>query len=136
MRPTLTTAFLLLALAALAACASGGGAGAGSGIEEPRDYNVITLEEIQATEAETAYHIIQQLRPRWMVRNRGQRTLMETEADYAKVIVDDMPPREFDFLRELAREILLEMRFLEARDATLLYGTGFNAGVVKVTTRR
>jgi hypothetical protein len=132
MRPSRIAAFLLLAPAALTACASGGG----SGIEEPRDYNVITFEEIQATEAETAFQIIQQLRPRWMVRNRGQRSLMETEADYAKVIVDDLPPREFDFLRELAREILLELRFLEAREATLLYGTGYNAGVVKVKTRR
>jgi hypothetical protein len=47
-----------------------------------------------------------------------------------------MPPREFDYLRELRRESLAELRFLDSREATLLYGTGYNAGVIKVTTKR
>jgi hypothetical protein len=118
--------------ALLTACAGGGGAGAPA----PRDYNVITLAEIEASQAETAYQLVQQLRPRWMIRNRGERTFGVDEADYAKVIVDDLPPREFDFLRELRRGTLQELRFLEPREATFLYGTGFNAGVIQVTTRR
>ena len=132
MRVSLTPVLLMAVPSLLAACGGGGAPGTAT----PRDANVITLEEIEATQATTAYDIIQQLRPRWMVRNRGQRTFSETEADYAKVFVDDMPPREFDYLREIPRVSILEMRFIEARDATYLYGTGYNAGVVKVTTRR
>lgn len=124
--------FLLLSI--LVASCSGGGSGSDS--PAPRDYNVITLAEIEATEAATAYQIVQQLRPRWMIRNRGQRSFAESGADYAQVVVDDMPPREFDFLRELRRDTLQEIRFLDAREATLLYGTGYNAGVIKVTTKR
>ena len=124
--------FLLLPI--LVASCSGGGSGSGS--PAPRDNNVITLAEIEATDATTAYQIVQQLRPRWMIRNRGQRTFNESGADYAKVIVDDMPPREFDFLRELRRDTLQEIRYLDPREATLLYGTGYNEGVIKVTTKR
>jgi hypothetical protein len=122
----------LILSALLAACAGGGG----SGSPAPRDYNVITLAEIEASQAETAYQLVQQLRPRWMIRNRGDRSFSVDAADYAKVIVDELPPREFDYLRELRRGTLQELRFLEPREATFLYGTGYNAGVIQVTTRR
>ena len=52
------------------------------------------------------------------------------------MVLDDLPPREFNSLREIPREAILEIRFLDAREATFLYGTGYNAGVVKVTTKR
>jgi len=132
MRVPWTPAIVILIPTLLVACASS----TPPGVTTPRDQNVITLEEIEATQAETAYDIIQQLRPRWMIRNRGNRSFSTTEADYAKVFVDELPPREFDFLREIPRATILEMRFLEAREATYLYGTGYNAGVVKVTTKR
>lgn len=132
MRVPWTTALVLSIPALFTACATS----TPPGTATPRDPNVITLEEIEATQAETAYDIIQQLRPRWMVRNRGQRTFNETAADYAKVVLDELPPREFDFLREIPRATIREMRFLEAREATYLYGTGYNAGVIKVTTKR
>jgi len=131
MRTVRTSALLFAASLLLVGCAGGGG----PSTQAPRDYNVITLEEIEATEAITAYQIVQQLRPRWMVRNRGERSFAVDDSDYAKVMVDDFPPREFDYLRELRREVLLEIRYLEPRDATLLYGTGYNAGVIKVTTK-
>jgi hypothetical protein len=132
MRLVRTPVLCFVLPAFLGACAGSGG----SGTQAPRDYNVITLAEIEASQAETAYQLIQQLRPRWMTRNRGERTFAVDEADYAKVIVDEFPPREFDYLRELRRETLQELRFLEPREATFLYGTGYNAGVIQVTTRR
>jgi hypothetical protein len=123
----------LVSLAApLLACATG--RGQGSGVQ--RDSNVITLAEIEATVAETAFQIVQQLRPRWMIRNRGQRSFAVSAADYARVIVDDMPPREFDFLREIRRENITEIRYLSPSEATLLYGSGYNEGVIKVKTRQ
>jgi hypothetical protein len=120
-------------LASLAACAGSSGPGTGSA---SGNRDVITLAEIRETEAVTAYQIIQELRPRWMNRNRGERTFFEDGADFAQVVVDGMPPREFNFLHELPREVILEIRFLSPRDATFKYGTGYNAGVLEVTTKR
>jgi hypothetical protein len=128
LHPRLLYAGLLLLLPACATGPSSGG--------PPRDQNLITLHEIEETQAETAYHLVQQLRPRWMVRNRGQRSVADGPADFARVVLDDLPPREFDFLREIAKESVYEIRFLDAREATFLYGTGYNAGILKVTTRR
>jgi hypothetical protein len=132
MRISWTPALIVLTPTLLLAC----GGSTPPGITTPKDTNVITLEEIQASQAPTAYDIIQQLRPRWMVRNRGQRTFAETDDDYAKVVVDDLPPREFDFLSQISRDSIQELRFLDAREATYLYGTGYTAGIVKVTLRR
>ena len=116
--------------------AAGACSTAGRGAPAARgDQNVITLREIEASEASNAYEIIQQLRPRWMNRNRGQRSIFEDQADFARVMVDEFPPREWEHLREITRESIQEIRFLEPREATFLYGTGFNAGLVRVTTK-
>ena len=127
------TSFALLLLAGpLLACAGGGALGTGAG----RDADVITLAEIEATQVATAYQLVQQLRPRWMNRSRGDRSFGVAEADRIKVTVDGLPPREFDYLGDIPRDALLELRLLSPREATLLYGTGFNAGIIKVTTKR
>jgi hypothetical protein len=123
--------WLIGLLLLLPACATGPSSGG-----PPRDQNLITLAEIEETQAETAYHLVQKLRPRWMVRNRGRRSVTDGPADFARVVLDDLPPREFEFLREIAKDSVHEIRFLDAREATFLYGTGYNAGVLKVTTRR
>lgn len=132
---TMRAAASLLTLGSLillaSACATGPSTGAPQG-----DRNVITLSEIQATEAESAYQIIQQLRPRWFVRNRGVRTFVEGGEATLQVVLDDLPPRELEFLHQLAREILQEIRFLDSREATFKYGTGHDAGIIEVTTRR
>lgn len=119
----------------IGACAGSSGPGPGTG---PASGNreVITLAEIQQTEAVTAYQIVQELRPRWMNRNRGERTFFEDAADFARVIVDGLPPREFNFLHEIPREVIQELRFLTPREATFKYGTGYNAGVIEVTSKR
>ncbi|MFC1660157.1 hypothetical protein ACFL3S_01650 [Gemmatimonadota bacterium] len=130
MRPPHLRLLSAVLLLSLTACAGGPSSGA-----PPRDQNAISFTEIEATHAETAYQVVQQLRPRWMVRNRGQRSIEEGPSDFPRVIVDDLPPREFDVLRQLPKDALQELRFLDAREATFLYGTGYNAGVIKVTTR-
>jgi hypothetical protein len=130
-RSRVPLALLFLAVPLLG-CASGPTSGAGT----PRDPEVITLAEIEATQARTALEIVQQLRPSWMTRHRGERSFSTSAQDYTRVVVDDMAPREFTHLSEISRAALLELRFLSAREATLLYGTGFNEGIIKVKTRR
>jgi len=131
MGTTRTFSVVLILLATLSGCATGAPPGSAT-----RDQEVITAAEIAESRAQTAMDLIQQLRPRWMIRNRGERTFVESAYDYPRVVVDDLPPREFDFLREISREVLVEIRFLNPRDATLLYGTGNTQGIIRVTTRR
>lgn len=121
----------LILVPCVVACSTGGTAGASRG----GDQNVITLAEIQETDGQTAYEIVQELRPRWTVRNRGSRSFTTGAADNTRVILDDFPPREFDFLREIDRSVIREIRYLEPREATLLYGTGYNAGIIRVTSK-
>ena len=123
---------ILLGAGAVVACASGGPPRGDVG----RDPEVITLAEIEASQAQTAYELVQQLRPRWTIRNRGDRSFTEEAADFTKVSVDDMAPVEFDHLRQIPRTSILEIRRLSPSEATMRYGTGFNAGLIKVTTRR
>lgn len=129
-RPILLAAFVLMPF--VAACSTGGSSGASTGTSQ----NIITLAEIQGADAQTAFEIVQQLRPRWTIRNRGSRSFETGQADDPRVILDDLPPREFDFLREIDRAIIQEIRFLEPREATFLYGTGYNAGVIRVISKR
>lgn len=121
----------LLLSGLVAACATAGDQG-----PEGRNPDVITLAEIEATEARTAFDIVQQLRPRWTVRNRGSRSFSTGVADNTRVVLDDLPPREFDFLREIDREMIQEIRYLSPREATFLYGTGYNAGIIEVITKK
>lgn len=121
---------LFLFTAAFGACAGSGTSSRSSG-----NRDIITLAEIQETQAATAYDIVQELRPRWMIRNRGERSFNETSEDFLKIILDDLPPREFNFLREIPRDVLVEIRYISPRDATMRYGTGHNSGVLLVTTR-
>ena len=121
---------LLFFVGPLFAC---GGGAASSGTQ--RNTDVITLEEIEATDVATALNIVQQLRPRWLSRSRGPRTLIDSEGDFMKVTVDGGAPQEASYLDEIPRDALLELRLLSPREATLLYGTGFNVGIIKVTTK-
>jgi hypothetical protein len=42
---------------------------------------------------------------------------------------------ELDVLRNIAVQDVESIRFIPARDATTLYGTGYGGGVIEVTTR-
>ena len=69
------------------------------------------------------------------MRNRGERTI-EGSLAIPAVILNDLPPRSLDFLREIPRDVLLEIQIISPREATFLYGTGYTAGIIKVTTKR
>jgi hypothetical protein len=131
MRVLSYSALAVTLLLPLVGCAGGPSSGA-----PPRDQNVITLAEIEATEAETAAQVIQQLRPRWMMRNRGVRTFGEGAEAYPKVITDESPPREVEFLLQIRKQTIQEIRYLDPREATFKFGTGYSAGVFLITTKR
>lgn len=145
-----------LATAAIALVATGcasGGAG-GSGGTDGGGADLITLAEIEAAPSGTAYDIVNLLRPRWL-RSRtrapspggggfGAPTSdpFVGSADPAGggvlpvVFMDNTRFGEIGSLRSISSSILERMEYMDARDATTLYGTGYDGGVIQVFTRR
>ena len=119
-------------LVIFAACSAGGST---SGPAPGGNREIIGLAEIQASEAGTAHDLVQELRPRWLIQNRGQRSFDEGAQDAPRVILDDIPQPSLDYLREIPRDVIQEIRMISPREATFLYGTGFSAGIIKVTTK-
>jgi len=139
--------FLALAVVALplalASCASGG-AGSGAG----RDPELLTLEDFANYQAQDTYTVIRRLRGNWL-RTRGSSgtmTNIETgqpnpnlgtnDESQIKIYIDgSLRPEGMEALRALPIADVREIRHMNARDATMMYGTDHGAGAILVTTK-
>ncbi|MFW6199734.1 MAG: hypothetical protein ACOC8K_04095 [Gemmatimonadota bacterium] len=126
MKRFLTTA-LLVSLAATG-CAS-----TGSSSESGRNPDVIASEELRGTqiESENAYNAVQRLRPTWL-RARG--SSFSGGRELPVVFVDGTRFGEIDALRSLNVSDIVQMEYVDSRDATTRFGTGYPAGAIMVTT--
>lgn len=122
---------LLVALAlslGLAGCASGGRSNeeriAGATADR------IVLAELQALEQIDAYRAIERLRPRWL-RARGSAVAGEPV-----FYVDGVRRGTLRDMRSFEISQIERMEYLSAADASTRFGTGHQAGVILVTTRR
>jgi hypothetical protein len=118
---------LLLLLAAATACAS---SGATSGTQRRGSREVITEEEIAAVEVSTALDLIQRLRPEFL-RPRGGGT-----AGQVAIYLDGVRQQNSSVLQTISKEMVREVRYINAADATTRFGTGHAAGAILVATRR
>ena len=107
----------------LAACASGG-----SGERGPRrDPNLITADELTDFNTVSALDAIRRLRPRWL---QGRGNLRP------QLILDGARMSNLeDGLRSVQAASVREMRYLNASDATMRFGTNYMGGAVEVITR-
>lgn len=111
-----------LILLGVTACAT---SGTSSGTRRSR--NVITEEDLAPYLEYSAFEALQQLRPQWLRGTRGGQA--------PRVVVDRMTV-DRDFLHALRASEILDMRLLNAGDATLRYGTGFQGGAIEIRTKR
>jgi hypothetical protein len=125
MRLFVLAAFALTSLAACALSSAPAGPSRSSG--------PLGAEEISSVPVSTAYEAIQTLRPQWL-RRRGAISLMDPNANYPTVIIDNIKRGELDVLKNTRAEVVTEIRYVNARDATTRYGTGFRGGAIEVTT--
>lgn len=127
MKRVLMTA--LLVSLATSGCASAGSSSGGSS----RNPDVITSEELRGTQiqSENAYNAVQRLRPAWL-RARG--SSFTGGRELPAVFVDGTRFGEIDSLRNLNVSDIVQIEFLDARDATTRFGTGYPAGAIMVTT--
>ena len=113
----------------ITACASGGGgAGTDSGPGGARR-DRITADELEGVVEANAYDVISRLRPQWL-RRRGRSLLPAVFRDNIRVGTD------IEALKSIRLENVLELRYLNASDATMRWGTGFTGGVIQIVTRR
>ncbi len=105
-----------------------------------RQPNVIVVEEIDAirTEVNTARDLVQRLRPGFL-RNRGASSFGNaasgTPTPTARVVVDGTPRVGVGALAEISAMMVREIRYLNAADASIQFGTGYDGGAILVFTR-
>ncbi len=92
----------------------------------------LAQEEIAATQQGSLLEIIQRLRPAWL-RTRGQPFLGRQEI---VVYLDGFRIGGADALRTISSQDVFEVRYLDASEATVRYGTGHPAGAIEVKSKR
>lgn len=106
--------------------------------------NLITEEEIATagTGLQTAFLVVQRLRPQ-MLRVRSGSTSsgsgnssVDVGSNEMMVYLDSQRVGGVDALREIQSSAIREIRYLNASDATTLFGTGHMAGAIQVVTKR
>ena len=94
----------------------------------------ITRPELEQVLSETAYEAVEQLRPSWLFYRRTP-TLVNANPEPA-VYIDQAKLLSLEDLRTIPAQDVELIRFLSARDATTVYGTGHMWGAIVVVSRR
>jgi len=97
------------------------------------DRNVLTREQLLATQEADLYGAIAQLRPQWL-RARGAARI--SGRVQVAVFVDDVRRGEIDQLRTIRLEGVDRVEFFSATEATTRWGTDVAGGVIAVTRGR
>lgn len=104
--------------------------------------NLITEEEITTAAAglQNVFLVVQRLRPQ-MLRVRsgstgGGSSSGDVSANELLVYLDSQRIGGVDALREVQTTSVREIRYLNASDATTLFGTGHMGGAIQVITKR
>jgi hypothetical protein len=96
--------------------------------------NVITQEEIVASNAATAYDVIARLRADFL-RDRGPTSLLLPNQHQPVVFLRDQLYGQIDQLREFRSSDLAEIRFYPGPDAVTKFGSQYSGGVIQLLPR-
>lgn len=115
---------LMMLVILVSGCASAGSQSGGGGMDRP-----ITQEEILETEYDNAYDVVRALRPRWLRPRGGASIELETDV---QVYVNGVRRGGTEELRELTATGIQQIRYYDAGEATMRFGTGHGSGVIEV----
>ncbi len=111
------------------------GCGGGEGSTATRGgRDVITAEELATVNETNLYDAVKRLRPMFLV-SRGATSLRIGASTLPRVYLDGSPYGDAETLRSMPLVGIHEVRFMDARDATTMYGTGHTAGIIMVRTK-
>ncbi len=106
-----------------------------------RQRNVITAEEIARAQPNinTAYDVVQMLRPRWFEKHElarlpgtGAATLQDTPV---RVYLNEMNVGDADYLKTIPATNVLELRWLSANETANRYGPTEGHSAIVVTLK-
>jgi len=119
------------ALSLATACAS---SGAGRRQSQRGDANLITREQLLRTGASNADDAVRMLRPSFL-RAHGNATMRDPGGVPPVLYLDDTRLGGIEHLRDIDIEHVLEIRYVDAIEATTRFGQGHTGGAILVTTR-
>lgn len=124
-RPGAVPLFAVLLAGSAVACSSTGGNTSGG------NPDLITREQILEQPEQSAFELIERLRPRWL-RARSQGSFSNPTPEYAVVYVDDMRFGEINSLHRINAAEIDRIEFISGLDATTRFGTGTGGGVIHI----
>ena len=98
------------------------------------DRNVITSEEIEAANGNTAYDVIVKLHANFL-HARGPNSVLLKERKEPTVYLDQVEFGSINSLRSIPSSNIAEIRFINGWDAMTKYGSDHVAGVIQIYTR-
>ena len=107
----------------------------------PSGTDIITREQITATNLATAYEVVQRLEPRWL-RSRGAISLREAAEEEVNtfgivgpvVYLNSARRGDIEELRSIMVESIREILYFNGRNASFRFGSGHGSGVIQVIT--
>lgn len=119
----------------LLACALAGCASSGSGeVQQRRDPNVITLEEMRTAPRTNALDLVQTRRPQWL-RVRGPTTFSASRESPVQVYVDNVHIGGPEQLRGVPVPSIESLQYLNPQEASSRFGFDHLNGAILITTR-
>jgi hypothetical protein len=109
-------------------------------VEERRSTTVITEAELRNSSATNLYQAVQVMRPQWL-RTRGPTSLGGTartggEGSQLMIYMDNTRYGSVESLRSLSLQGIVELRYLDASEATNRFGTGHTMGAIVIKHAR
>jgi hypothetical protein len=127
--------FVFMFVIALAACASAGGETANTQRLPVRESNQITAKELEGSQHQNAFDLIQSTRPRWL-RGRGPQSFTDRGAGAVVIYLDGTRIGGASTLRRIMASDMEAAEFLSASEAMSRYGMNHSGGAILIQTRR
>jgi hypothetical protein len=109
-------------------------AGATTQGSSTRRPNVLTQEQLAATNSESLYDAINKLRPEWL-SSRGPTSVTDATPTAVSVFANGNLLGKADYLQQMRILDVTEVRYWDAGQASARFGMGHPRGVIEITRK-
>jgi hypothetical protein len=96
---------------------------------------LIVRAQLEGYSGQMAMDVVRRFNSRWLRTTRPGPIGPTSGPSFARVSIDGATPGDLGDLDAINADDIEYMRYLNASDATIKYGTGFTGGVIEVTSR-